>query len=268
MDTILFDGAKKYEWIINHQIHEVADLDIKTFLERVEDVVALRAQWTKKFSFYPTSKEEYNNNVNLWKYANGKRNALNDYHYVFAVSIPKPLYHFLRHSKRSQIFRPVILSLACLYAYDEKSRNLMEDQLYSQIWEKAVQVSKKYFSEYINYPAITDRELEEDLEVNYNQRKKQTYKDTLDKAIKDYVGTTSLFPFIDASQKHLRDDFVKTESNNFDISCPYAYMTKSDWNTIIVHGGLDDMMRVESKKEPFEAWKNGLNKFHKGVLAF
>lgn len=253
---------KKYQTVFNHQIHEAAQLDISTFLTRIENVLALRAGWNRNFSFYPTSKQEYDENIKIWNYVNGKRNALNNLHYVYVLSIPKPLYYFLRHSKRSQVFKPIILGLATLYVLQPEKRKIMKDQLYSSFYDKAEKVAKKYFSEILYYNPTDDELHEEGYFLRYWQR----YRDMLDEAIKDYVGNTTLIPFIDASSigTGKRYEMAILERNEYDIGCPYAYMTDSDWQRIVLEENKEDnLTRAESNYEILTLWKESLWNYHK-----
>lgn len=253
---------EKYQMVFNYQIHEVAKMDISDFLERIECITALRARWRRTFSFYPTSKHEYDENINLWRYVNGQRNALNNHHLVYAVAIPKSIYYFLRHTKRSQIFKPVLLGLATLWVLEPEKRSIMERQLYGTFYEKAVKLAKKYFHAILNDVPKADIE-----DVHYGHLYWQRYRDALDDAIRDYVGNTTLVPFIDASGEGAakRYEMALLEKNEFDIGCPYAYMTDSDWKNIVINGNDDDLMRVESDRQVIDLWKNDLGHYHKGL---
>lgn len=266
MNDELLKNPDKYQWAYNHQIHEDAKMDIQTFLHQVRNVKALRVGQYRNFSFYPTTKRDYEESIALWNFANDKRNELNSYHYIFAVAIPKPLYHFFRHTKRSQIFRPVILGLATLYVLEPDMREIMREQVYPTIYEKVLPVAEKYFKKILdNEPSEEERENDR----GYYHRRHQLYNDLLDKAIRAYIGNTTLLPYLNAQKNIERYKLAMKEKREFDIRCLYAYMTKNDWTDIIVNDDFeDDLMRAESNEEVFSNWKFDLIRFHKGVPAF
>ena len=148
------ENREKYIWVSNHQIHEEAKLPLPGFLDTISCVETLRTQPSLCFTLYPTSKNEYEMNLKLWDYLNKSRNSLNSGYKVFNVEFPKPLYYFLKHTNRVDVFKPIVLGLAGHYVFNPEKRKILQEQVYEPVFEKMLSIVNKYFKDFVDVIAF------------------------------------------------------------------------------------------------------------------
>lgn len=239
---------KEYIWISNNQINVIAKKDINQFLDLIDHVEALRTREVLQFTTYPTTKEEFNNNLKLWDYLNKDRNSLNDKnHFIFNVRFPKFLYNLLKFSKRNKIRSFLELSIALKYIITPQKREILRSQIYEPIFDKAMNIVDKYFYDYLPSSQFNQKYLDSNPNFYFSQLKKQA-----EKVYGEIIGNSSMFNIL----------FCLDKNFLIDIKLETAYMNDRDWKKIILMNQKDSLMRAESKKETIEAWRlDLLNEF-------
>lgn len=257
------DSNNDFVWIPNHEINKKAQLSMRNFLNKIECVKTLRGQLYREFTFYPTSKNDCDINYKIWKYVNKDRNALNDSgFYAFNTQFPLWLYYFLKHSNRNNVMKPSIFSIATLYAFDPDKRNLLENEVHTPIFEKALKFAHEHFDE-LMYEEEYEIEYDGEIMHETGRRFLQKRKDLINKAFGEYIGNSIIYPYISpfCKSEFGRDYFDFNFKHS--IKLPIAYLSNSDWNRIIINGKKDDMERAESDAIPLKKWKDDNMQFHK-----
>lgn len=236
---------EKHIWISNHEINNIAKKEINNFIDLTAHVEALRTTKILKFTTYTTSKSEYNNNLKLWDYLNKNKNSLNDEDYfIFNVRFPKSLYNLLKFSKKIKIKKFLELSIALRYIIDTEKREIIRNEVYEPIFNKAMNIVDQYFYNYLPSSLFYQKYIDSNPEYYFAQLKKQS-----EKVYKDLIGNSSMFDTI----------FCLDENTLIlDIKLETAYMTKKDWKNIVLMNYKDSLDRVESKKETIEMWRSDL----------
>ncbi len=240
--------TEEYIWVSNHQINDVVKKDIKDFIELTTHVEALRTREILRFTTYPTSKSEYNNNLRFWDYLNKNRNSLNDNEYfIFNVRFPKSLYNLLRFSKKTKIKNYLELSIALKYIIEPEKRKNLRTQVYEPIFDKAMNIVDKYFYDYLPSSLFCQKNIDSNPGFYFTQLKKQA-----EKVYNELIGNSSMFNTLFC----LDGNFI------IDIKLETAYMSSKDWETVILKNEKDSLDRIESKKEMIEMWRfDLLNEF-------
>lgn len=102
-----------YIWKLNKLIHSTESLTPKDFLSEIKQVKKFRVRDDLCFSFFPYGKEDYELNLQLYEYFNGKPNLINDkYLKVFSIYVPENLELFLKHTEKGKIKKAITLSIA------------------------------------------------------------------------------------------------------------------------------------------------------------
>lgn len=247
----------EYIWISNHEINKEDKSSINTFYKKVDHLKGLRTRPNLYYTFYPVSKQGCNNNLKIWDYINKNRNSLNDNYYVFSLGLPKNLLHFLKFSRRAKLFNPIILGIAAKYVMDYDKRGIMRRQVYEPIFDKALNLVDKYFSDF-----LTSSEFHQEYYDNYPAYYRTKLKSQFEKAFKEYVGDSSILSYVSPWENSNMYDNYYFENEAFDLKIPIAYMKKEDWEDIINNGEKDTLERSESKAELFSMWKHDLLKYH------
>ncbi|MDY0781680.1 hypothetical protein [Tenacibaculum sp. IB213877] len=251
---------ENYIWISNHEINKEDKTSIDNFLKKVNHLKGLRTRPNLRFTFYPVSKNEVNNNLKIWDYINKNKNSLNDEYYIFNLGLPENMLNFLKFSKRTKLLNPIILGIATKYVLDYDKREIMREQVYEPIFDKALNLVDKYFSDF-----LISSEFHEKYCYDFPEYYNTKLKSQFDKAFKEYVGDSSILPFICPWKNNKKYDTTIFETGEFDLKIPIAYMTKKDWEVVVITGEKDTLERAESRADVFNMWKYDLPNNHVGL---
>ncbi len=246
---------KGNHWIPNLQINRAAKMNQREFLERIDCIRYLRAQWEFRFTCYPTSETEYEFNRNLWEYVNNDQNALNTRNKVFNVGMPMPIYLFLRHTPKDKIFNGIELGLAGKYALKPEKREIMQKQLYPPVFNNAILLLDRYFKP---FAVNATQGLMENLELEH-------FKHEFHNAFAAHCGNSAIYHLITPFEADKKWINFKTDESGFDVLLPFGYMRDDDWKRIVLDGQKEDLHRSESDQSMFEWWKHLYTKFHSSL---
>lgn len=259
---IMIDETK-YIWISNYQIHEEAKLDINDFLEKINCTEGLRVASWFRFTLFPTDKMEYDTNLELWDYINKNRNALNEKNKFYCIQFPKNLYYFLKHTKKSDIMKPIIIGLAGHYILEPSKRKILEKQIYKPIFNQVLEVVNKYFSDYLNLDFKTSYD-DDGEETNESEIATQSFRDKFHEVYGKYAKNSIMYQLVNPYDNIEKYNLASFE-DDFDIKLNHAFMTYIDWDSIVINGEKDSLDRSESKKEPLMRWRNDILRHHKNL---
>jgi hypothetical protein len=237
--------------IPNLFVHLSAGLKKENFLERVASVRAIRRSMRpNKLTWYPATASEWC----LWE---GLHNAVNkgdfgnvglDECYPFGLILPRPLHSLLERNDLAIIQRQVIAYLATILFYDPNGEKFISEQVYRPVYEMAQEAKKMLYTDSIDSNLPWDE-----------------FLPIVDELFMRYIGAAT-FEFLRFLPHAYRPQEVNSSwwiDSEFNLGYGGYYFTQKDWETLIVAGKADSLLRCESDKVTWDLW---LHAFRTGKL--
>lgn len=230
-------------YVMNVHVHENAKLSRKQFLERVDGVKAIRANWVRSgITWYPATAREWNLLSHLHAAVRsgdfGHVGSRPDYTY-FGLVIPRPQYAWLANNDIGVLQRQVIAFLAGMYFRDSEAERFMSKQLYSPIYNEVKEVSLSCFHD-----------------EGASKYEHEEFAAYYVKQFKVYTGATPP-AFLQYPARHLEDSIASAWGSDLDFHLGHGefYMSEADWKTVIVKKEHDALLRAEAEEELWQRWK-------------
>jgi hypothetical protein len=242
-------------FIIDPFVHKKTKLSRDEFLNRFQFVKAIRTR-NQELSFYFDSPDKWEN-IEHFHYLinNGDFSKQKISRQIpFAFSIPKLLFNWMKETPLLILQKQIMFWLSGYYVFNS-FREFIPGELLPHIWNEVSDIVNKY------YPAdFIERFKEEDEFDNYDLYKKRNEENTklYLEAAKLFIGRPLPEIFFTPNKNPIIFDRELNWGLNDKLQFEYSisYLTKEDWDNIIINEIADDLLRNESDREMFGKWKH------------
>ncbi len=282
-----FIDTKKNKILVNTSIHRKANLSKKLFLDRIANFEGLRTQ-QNYISLYVRTEEDDHELTDLWRLVNEGDFRLRIFPdtAIFVVSLEHNFYKWFKKYDVELIRKQICnwISATCLMNPDSKDDLL--NSLYEPYANEIEHIIEHFYSpdfdEKYSYYRFDPKENNPQEQRDLILERNSEYKSAALKyfncpppkelpnpfeeshSITFYHSLESALPKIQVRAAYIRDDdwlaiverdLTKLEEY-YHIDTGKSHVTFEDLQRMLSEGEIDNMMRAESQKEPWEIWKN------------